>query len=161
MRIFFDVHGTLLSTDDREIRPGAAGLIRELAGAGHEVTLWSTAGAGYARAFAERFGLLPFIFEFRSKRDFGLNPEVCVDDHPGYLVGTKGNVRVRPYHGGPNDGEMGRVKAVLASFSGGNSTVGGESPPGEEDEADEEENPNDQADRHSGQRPDDAPRRRP
>lgn len=139
VRIFFDVHGTLLSTDDREIRPGAADLIRELSEAGHEVTLWSTAGAGYARAFAERFGLLPWVYEFLSKRDFSPRPDVCVDDHPGYLVGKRGNIRVTPYRGGAEDGDMGRVKSALARLQDSEVLSGGPSPPGENQEADQEE----------------------
>ncbi|MBW3625051.1 MAG: hypothetical protein KY468_16760 [Armatimonadetes bacterium] len=116
MKIFFDVHGTLLSTDEREMRPGTAELLRELAEAGHEVTLWSTAGAGYARVFAERFGLLPWIFEFRSKREFGLKPDLCVDDHPDFLVGQVGNIRVEPYRGGTEDRECERMREELRSL---------------------------------------------
>lgn len=113
MTVFFDVHGTLLSTDDREMRPGAAELLRDLSEAGHEIILWSTAGAGYARRFAERFGLLPWIDDYHSKQEYGLQPDVCVDDHPGYLIGKVGNIRVEPFHGDADDREMEKVRAEI------------------------------------------------
>jgi hypothetical protein len=125
VQIFFDVHGTLLSTDDTRIRPGVDGLLETLAGEGHLITLWSTAGPGYARSFAQRFGLLPWVFEFRGKGDAGLRPDVCVDDHPGYLLGRIANVRVDPYRGDPDDREMERVGQLLSSVLSEHSTEQG------------------------------------
>ena len=112
MRIFFDVHGTLLSTSEREIRPGAAELLRDLSEAGHDVTLWSTAGAAYASAFARRYALQAFVCETISKRDMAAPPDICVDDSEVFLVGRVSNVLVSPYRGG-EDREMERVRVAL------------------------------------------------
>lgn len=116
MRIFFDVHGTLLSTDERTLRPGTAELLHELTEAGHEVTLWSTAGSGYARVFAHRFGLLPYVFECISKRDLVQAPDVCVDDLEDFLIGAKGNVRVTPFRGDVQDRELERVRGLVTEI---------------------------------------------
>jgi hypothetical protein len=113
VKIFFDVHGTLLSTDGGGMRPGTGELLRDLTEAGHEVYLWSTAGAGYVRTFAGRFGLLPWIHDCHDKHEPSLRPEFCVDDHPGYLAGSLGNLLVSSYRGVPEDRELERVRIAL------------------------------------------------
>jgi phosphoglycolate phosphatase-like HAD superfamily hydrolase len=116
VRVFFDVHGTLLSTDERQVRPGTSDLLQWLAEQGHEVTLWSTAGSGYARAFAQRFRLLPWVFETLSKRENARAPDVCVDDHPDYLVGRVGNIQVSAFRGDPHDRELDRVREAIQAL---------------------------------------------
>jgi hypothetical protein len=117
VQIFFDVHGTLLSTDERRVRPFTSVLMQTLFEEEHEVTLWSTGGAGYAWAFADRFGLLAWIFDTQSKRIGRVPPDVCVDDHPDYLIGTKGNVQVSSFRGDPYDRELEGVLAALREFA--------------------------------------------
>ena len=55
--------------------------------------------------------------EFHSKRETGLRPDLCVDDHPAYLVGGKGNVRVSPYEGGSVDRELELVQRLIVSLT--------------------------------------------
>ena len=118
MRIYFDVLGTLLSTDGRELRPGTADLLKYLSEAGHEIVLWSTAGANYARAFARRFGLNPWLLDYQSKHDFIRTPDFCVDDHPGYLKGSRGNALVEPYQGGTEDRALKNVREAIRKLMG-------------------------------------------
>ena len=60
MHIFFDILGTLL-TEQGDPRPHAREVLLKLAGTGHGVYLWSTAGEGYAACAARTLGVEDII----------------------------------------------------------------------------------------------------
>ncbi len=116
MTIYLDVHGTLVATDEATLRPGAAELLQALHEAGHEVTLWSTGGSGYASRFARLFGLQPWVTETLTKTSWQPAPDVCVDDSSKYLVGSRLNVKVTIYLGDPGDTELLRAAEAIAAL---------------------------------------------
>jgi hypothetical protein len=107
VNVFFDVQGTLLS---RGIpRPHAREVFIELADAGHDIYLWSSAGAGYAASAAELLGVEDLIFGCYSK--FAPPPvdvDYAVDDRPD-LVEHYGGYAIAPFDGDPGDQELWRV----------------------------------------------------
>jgi hypothetical protein len=118
LTVYFDVLGTLLSTDERTLRPGAVALLDRLAKQGHEVVIWSTGGQSYAQAFARRFELSSWVTEYRSKRDLTARPDFCVDDHSGYLIGERGNHQIPAYHGSPEDTALDVVLEAISRAAG-------------------------------------------
>ena len=111
MNVFFDVQGTLLH---RGIpRPHAREVFIELAASGHNVYLWSSAGAGYAAKAAELLGVTDLIFGCHSKSaPPTVRVDYAVDDLPE-LVERYGGYTVAPFDGDPKDRELWRVAEAL------------------------------------------------
>jgi hypothetical protein len=113
VNVFFDVQGTLLSRGLP--RPHAREVFIELASAGHDIYLWSSAGAGYAASAAELLGVEDLIFGCYSK--FAPPPvavDYTVDDRPD-LVEHYGGYAIVPFDGDPGDRELWRVVERLRS----------------------------------------------
>ncbi len=76
--IYFDIDGTL--TDDSRAHHGIPVIdrieqIHELANLGHEIVIWTATGTKYAKAFAERHGLIDKVVCIGK-------PKICIDDKP-------------------------------------------------------------------------------
>ena len=106
MNIFSDVLGTLLN-EQGDPRPHAREVLLKLAGMGHGIYLWSTAGEGYAAEAARVLGVEDAINGCCLKRhppegvavDYAVDDdEGVVEEYGGYLVGT--------YGGDPSDSEL-------------------------------------------------------
>jgi phosphoglycolate phosphatase-like HAD superfamily hydrolase len=111
VNIFFDVLDTLLTEEDLP-RPHAREVFLRLREAGHEVYLWSSAGAGYAAVAAELLGVADLVGGCFGKRR---EPEVGVDfavDDDVSVVESYGGHRVEPFGGDP--GEEGLLRATEA-----------------------------------------------
>jgi hypothetical protein len=108
---FFDVQGTLLAGDAP--RPHVRAAFIELASLGHDIYLWSSAGASYAVRAAELLGVEDLIFGCYSK---SLPPPVdvdyAVDDNPD-LVQYYGGFVVVPFDGDPSDRELLKVPKMV------------------------------------------------
>ena len=107
MNVFFDVQGTLLCGGIP--RPHVREVFAELAAVGHDVYLWSSAGAAYASSAAELLGVEDLVFGCCSK--FASPPvtvDYAVDDHPD-LVSRYGGYAIVPFDGDPEDQELRRV----------------------------------------------------
>ena len=104
MNIFFDVQGTLLTRGVP--RPHVREVFLELAASGHEIYLWSSAGAGYATMASEVLEVSDLVLGCYSK---SVQPPVtvdyAVDDHPG-LVEHHGGYAITPFDSDPDDGEL-------------------------------------------------------
>ena len=118
MNIFFDVLDTLL-TEEGVSRPHAREVLLKLAGRGHGVYLWSTAGEGYAAQAAWALGVEDVVSGCCLKRyppegiavDYAVDDECVVEEYGGYRVG--------PYGGDPQDGQLlGVLEAIEASEPG-------------------------------------------
>ena len=108
MNIFFDVLDTLL-TEDEVPRPRAREAFLMLRESGHDLYLWSSGGAGYAAAAAERLGVADLVSGCYSKRG---EPEVPVDfvvDDDRSMVEAHGGYSITPFDGDPKDEELMRV----------------------------------------------------
>ena len=106
INIFFDILGTLL-TKDGDPRPNAREVLLKLAGTGHGVYLWSTAGGGYAAKAAWTLGVDDVISGCCLKRHppEGITVDYAVDDDEG-VVEEYGGYLVGPYGGDPSDSEL-------------------------------------------------------
>jgi phosphoglycolate phosphatase-like HAD superfamily hydrolase len=105
MNVFFDVLDTLLTEEDAP-RPHAREVFLRLKEAGHEVYLWSSAGAGYAAVAAEVLGVSDLVGGYFGKRQ---EPDVGVDfvvDDDASVVGSYGGYLVEPFGGDPHDEEL-------------------------------------------------------
>ena len=107
MNVFFDVQGTLLCGDIP--RPHSREVFAELAAAGHDVYLWSSAGTSYAASAAEILDPEDLVFGCCSKF---ASPPVTVDYHPD-LVNCYGGYAIVPFDGDPEDRELWRVAERL------------------------------------------------
>jgi len=83
MNVFFDVQGTLVCRGTP--RPRAREVFAKLTNAGHDVYLWSSAGAGYASSAAELLGVEDLVLGCYSKF---APPPVTVD----YAVDDRSDV---------------------------------------------------------------------
>src|SRR3954451_239593 len=111
MNVFFDVHGTLLAGGIP--RPHAREVFIELGSLGHEVYLWSSAGAGYPASAADLLGVGDLIFGCYSK--FVQPPvtvDYVVDDFPD-LVEHHGGYTIASFDGDPEDRELWKVAEAL------------------------------------------------
>jgi hypothetical protein len=111
MNVFFDVQYTLVCGDVP--RPHVREVFAELADAGHDVYLWSSAGAGYASSAAELLGVEDLVFGCYSK--FAPPPvtvDYAVDDHPD-VVDRYGGYAIAPFDGNPEDRELWKVPRQL------------------------------------------------
>ena len=107
MNIFFDVQGTLLTRGVP--RPHVREVFLELAASGHEVYLWSSAGAGYATRAAEVLGVSDLVLGCYSKSaQPPVTVDYAVDDHPS-LVEHRDGYAIIPFDGNPEDGELWKV----------------------------------------------------
>ena len=119
INIFFDILNTLLDKDGNP-RPHTREVLLKLAGTGHGVYLWSTAGEGYAAQAAWTLGVEDAIKGCCLKRHppDGIAVDYAVDDDGG-VVEEYGGYLVRPYVGDPRDGELlGVLEAIEASEPG-------------------------------------------
>ncbi len=111
MNVFFDVQGTLISGGVP--RPGAREVFGELAGMGHHVYLWSSAGGGYAESAAELLGVRDLIGGCYGKYPPPpVSVDFAVDDSPG-VIHRHGGLHVPAFDGDPDDGELRRVAEKL------------------------------------------------
>jgi phosphoglycolate phosphatase-like HAD superfamily hydrolase len=77
--IFVDVDLTLIDAHGRML-PAAAEALTKLKDRGCHLFLWSTNGADYARATAQRLGLSDLFEGFAAK------PDIIIDDMPGTVL---------------------------------------------------------------------------
>ena len=77
--IFVDVDLTLVDANGRML-PDASGALAKLKDRGCHLFLWSTNGADYARATAQRLGLSEMFEGFAAKAD------IIIDDMPGTVL---------------------------------------------------------------------------
>jgi hypothetical protein len=119
LNVFFDVQGTLISSG--RARPGVRDAFEDLAGAGHDLYIWSSAGDGYARRAAEALGVEDLILGCYAKDpDPPVSVDFTVDDQPG-LSGRYGGFTVTPFAGDPADtGLSGVLPAVNEAAPEGN-----------------------------------------
>lgn len=111
MNVFFDVQGTLVA--EGVSRPHAREVFTKLSASGHDIYLWSSAGAGYAASAAELLGVEDLIFGCFSKlAPPPVSVDFAVDDLPD-LVEYYGGYAIAPFDGGPNDRELWRVVEAL------------------------------------------------
>jgi hypothetical protein len=106
MNIFSDILDTLLA-EQGDPRPHAREVLLKLAGAGHGVYLWSTAGGGYAAQAAWTLGVEDAISGCCLKHHppEGVAVHYTVDDDEG-VVEEYGGYLVAPYDGNPWDSEL-------------------------------------------------------
>ena len=116
MNVFFDVQGTLISGG--RLRPYAREVFVELATSGHDVYLWSSAGAGYASSAAKLLGVEDLVLGCYSKyAEPPVTVDYAVDDMPD-LVEHHGGYTVSPFDGDPEDRELWRVAEALERITG-------------------------------------------
>jgi hypothetical protein len=116
MNVFFDVQGTLI--DGGIPRPQAREVFTKLAASGHDVYLWSSAGAGYAASAADLLGVQGLILGCHSKfAPPPVNVDYAVDDSPD-IVESYGGYTVTPFDGDPEDRELWRVVEALKQYTG-------------------------------------------
>ena len=111
MNVFFDVQGTLVRGGIP--RPHVREVFAELVGAGHDVYLWSSAGASYASSAAELLEIEDLIFGCYSK--FAPPPvtvDYAVDDHRD-VVDRYGGYAIAPFDGDLEDWELWKVVEQL------------------------------------------------
>ena len=111
MNVFFDVQGTLLSGGVP--RPHAREVFLELGSLGHDVYLWSSAGAGYATAAPQALGVEDLVLGCYSKHaPPPVSVDYVVDDFPD-LVELHGGYAVAPFQGDREDAELWGVVEAL------------------------------------------------
>ncbi len=113
MNVFFDVQGTLLAGSVP--RPCVREVFLELGSRGHDVYLWSSAGASYAAEAARLLGVEDLVLGCWSK-----NPpppvivDYVVDDHRDFAE-HHGGYAITPFRGAPEDRELWRVPGALGA----------------------------------------------
>lgn len=82
MKIAFDLDGTLVSNDDRILRPGALKVLKKLKDDGHEVYLWSYGGQAWASFWNSHSINFPFtdIFDKRAHKISKETIDLAVDN---------------------------------------------------------------------------------
>lgn len=113
MNVFFDVQGTLLSGGVP--RPHAREVFVELESMGHDVYLWSSAGAGYAAA--EALGVEDLVLGCYSKSAPPVSVDYVVDDFPDFAE-LHGGYAIAPFEGGLEDRELLKVVEALRRGAG-------------------------------------------
>jgi phosphoglycolate phosphatase-like HAD superfamily hydrolase len=86
LNVCIDVDLTLID-EEGDLLPGAIEALTKLREFPCELTLWSAAGAGYAKSIAARHKLEKFFAGFAGK------PDLAIDDDPQSLVLRKMIVR--------------------------------------------------------------------
>lgn len=115
MNVFFDVQGTLLAGDVP--RPYVREVFLEIGNQGHDVHLWSSAGANYAERAAELLGVGDLVLGCWSK--FAPPPfsvDYVVDDHPDFAE-HHGGYTIVPFQGDPEDREFRKVPEAIEAAS--------------------------------------------
>ena len=116
MRIFIDVDGTLLSSENGvwSLRPGAREMFRQLSGLGHQLYVWSATGKPHAERLVSRYGLGRWVVDCLDKdANPSPKPDLIVDDD-GFLVKKYSGICVEPYRqADPTDRELFRVVEAL------------------------------------------------
>ena len=116
MNVFFDVQGTLLSGGVP--RPHAREVFVELCSLGHDLYLWSSAGAGYARAAAQALGVEDLVLGCYSKHaPPPVSVDYVVDDFPDF-AGLHGGYAIAPFDGDREDEELLGVVEALRREAG-------------------------------------------
>lgn len=116
MNVFFDVQGTLLAGGIP--RPRAREAFIELGALGHDVYLWSSAGAGYAARAAQTLGVEDLILGCYSKHaPPPVSVDYVVDDFPDFAE-LHGGYAVPPFNGDREDAELLRVVEALRREAG-------------------------------------------
>ena len=111
MNVFFDVQGTLLSRGVP--RPHTREVLLQLISLAHDVSLWSSAGIGYARTAAEFLKVSDLVLGCYSKlAPPPVTVDYTVDDHPD-LTGRYGGYAIAPFDGDPEDRELWRVVEAI------------------------------------------------
>ncbi len=111
MNVFFDVQGTLLAGDVP--RPHVREVFLELIASGHDVYLWSSAGAGYAAMSAELLEVSDLVFGCYSKyAPPPVTVDFTVDDYPE-LAERYSGYTITLFEGDPNDEELWKVVEAL------------------------------------------------
>jgi hypothetical protein len=111
LNVFFDVQGTLLAGGVP--RPCVREVFLELGTRGHDVYLWSSAGAGYAERAAELLGVGDVVLGCWSK-----NPpppvvvDYVVDDHRDFAE-HHGGYAIAPFEGDSEDRELCNVLEAI------------------------------------------------
>jgi hypothetical protein len=97
VNVFFDVQGTLLAGGVP--RPHAREVFAELGALGHDVYLWSSAGAGYATRAAQALGVEDLVLGCYSKHSPPpVSVDYVVDDFPDFAE-LHGGYAVPPFDG--------------------------------------------------------------
>jgi len=111
VNVFFDVQGTLLAGGDP--RPHAREVFVELGSLGHDVYLWSSAGAAYATRAAQALGVEDLVLGCYSKHaPPPVSVDYVVDDFPDFAELHSGYA-VPPFDGNREDSELlGVVEAL-------------------------------------------------
>ena len=116
MNVFFDVQGTLLSGGVP--RPHAREVFVELCSLGHDLYLWSSAGAGYARAAAQTLGVEDLVLGCYPKHaPPPVSVDYVVDDFPDFAE-LHGGYAIAPFQGDGEDTELLRVVQALRRAAG-------------------------------------------
>lgn len=111
MNIFFDVQGTLLAGNSP--RPHVRAVFSELVSRGHDVYLWSSAGAAYAERAAELLGVDDLVVGYWAKNPM---PPVTVDyvvDDQRDFAEHHGGYAIAPFDGEPGDRELWNVPEAI------------------------------------------------
>ena len=111
MNVFFDVQGTLLAGNVP--RPYVREVFLALGARGHDVHLWSSAGADYAERAAGILGVGDLVLGCWSK--FTPPPfsvDYVVDDHPDFAE-HHGGYAIPAFDGDPQDRELCKVAGVI------------------------------------------------
>ncbi|MGI8650386.1 MAG: hypothetical protein ACR2KW_08405 [Rubrobacter sp.] len=113
MNVFFDVQGTLLSSD--RARPHVRSVLEELTQAGHHVYIWSGGGASYAKNAAYLLEVDDLVFgTFSKTADIPVTVDFAVDDFSG-LVECYGGYTVATYYGASEDDALLEVPGAVKS----------------------------------------------
>ena len=116
MNVFFDVQGTLL--EGGVSCQHAWEVFAELAALGHDVYLWSSAGAGYATRAAQALGVEDLVLGCYSKHSPPpVSVDYVVDDFPDFAE-LHGGYAVPPFDGDREDAELLGVVEALRREAG-------------------------------------------
>lgn len=110
---------TLLA-EQGDPRPHAREVLLKLAGTGHSVYLWSTAGEGYAAQAAWTLGVDDVVSGCCLKHHppEGITVDYAVDNDGG-VVEEYGGYLVEPYGGDPQDSELLAVLDAIEALGSG------------------------------------------
>lgn len=111
MNVFFDVQGTLLARGVP--RPHTREVLLEIISLGHDVYLWSTAGASYAATAARFLEISDLVLGCYSKlAPPPVTVDFAVDDYPDFAE-QYGGYAITPFDGDLEDTELWQVVEQL------------------------------------------------
>ena len=111
MNVFFDVQGTLLAGSVP--RPCVREVFLDLGASGHDVYMWSSAGADYAERAARLLGVEDLVLGCWAKNP--LPPVIVdyvVDDHRDFAE-HHGGYAIPPFAGDPEDRKLLEVPGAI------------------------------------------------